>query len=82
MTLRDFADKDIDHAVCRIAPGLPDLAAQGVDTNPHVCGSVGEEEPVVFIEIEHNAVNFRQRSEVYSLWERRPKLNGYKYTEL
>ena len=40
------------------------------------------DELVVFIEREHNAVNFRQRSEVYSLWERRPKLNGYKYTEL
>ena len=77
-----LADKDIDHAVGRIASGLPDLATHGVDTNPHVCGSVGEEELVVFIEIEHNAVNFRQRSEVYSLWERRPKLNGYKYTEL
>lgn len=72
-----LADKDIDHAVGRIASGLPDLAAHGVDTNPHVCGSVGEEELVAFVEIEHNAVNFRQRSEVYSLWERRLKLNGY-----
>ena len=75
-----LADKDIDHAVGRIASGLPDLAAHGVDTNPHVCGSVGEEELVAFVEIEHNAVNFRQRSEVYSLWERRLKLNGYSYS--
>ena len=59
-----LADKDIDHAVCRIAAGLPDLAAHGVDTNPHVCGGVGEEELVAFVEIKHNAVNFRQRSDI------------------
>ena len=59
--------KDVDLAICRFMPSLSDLAAHCVDTNPHISRAIGDEKLVALVEIKHKAVNFRQRSEIYSL---------------
>ena len=62
-----LAYKNIDLPVSRVAPGLPNLAAHYVDSYTHVGRSIGNEKLIVLVEIKHKAVNFRQRSEIYSL---------------
>ena len=62
-----LADKDVDLSICRFKPGLSNLAAHCVDPNSHISWGIGEEKLVILVEIKHKAVNFRQRSEIYSL---------------
>ena len=62
-----LAYKNIDLPVSRVAPGLPNLAAHCVDSYTHIGRSIGNEKLIVLVEIKHKAVNFRQRSKIYSL---------------
>ena len=62
-----LAYKNIDLPVSGVAPGLPNLAAHCVDSYTHVGRSIGNEKLIVLVEIKHKAVNFRQRSKIYSL---------------
>jgi len=62
-----LADKDVDLSIGRIATGLSNLTAHCVDPNSHISWGIGEEKLVILVEIKHKAVNFRQRSEIYSL---------------
>lgn len=62
-----LAHKDVDPTICRFKPGLSNLAAHCVDTNPHISRGIGDEKLIALVEIKHKAVNFRQRSGIYSL---------------
>ena len=62
-----LADKDVDLPIGRIATGLSNLTAHCVDPSSHISWGIGEEKLVILVEIKHKVVNFRQRSEIYSL---------------
>ena len=62
-----LAYKNIDLPVSRVARGLPNLAEHRVDSYTHIGRSSGKEKLIVLDEIKHKAVNFLQRSEIYSL---------------
>ena len=66
--MASLADKDIDRSICRFVSGLTDFSAHCIDTNTHVCWNIGDEILVVLVEIKHNTENFRQRSEIFSLY--------------